>query len=150
MQIISNIALISINETLLVQMVSFLIFLFIINRLMFRPLKEVMNERESHIDNVKNEIQEAENELERMNRRIREQESVVKEEAFGIKKELEEAGSREAGRIFKTVREEIAEKKKKAEKEIDSQIEASRKQIETEAEALSIAIIEKILERRLA
>ena len=39
MQIISNIALISINETLVVQLISFLIFLFIINRIMFRPLR---------------------------------------------------------------------------------------------------------------
>jgi F-type H+-transporting ATPase subunit b len=150
MQIISNIALISINETLIVQMVSFLIFLFIINRLMFRPLKEVMDQRETHIDTVKSEIDEAEHELGRMNRRIKEQETVVKDEAFKIRKEMEESGSREAGRIFQTVRDEIIENKKKAEKEIDSQIQGSRKQIKTEAEALSISIIEKILDRRLA
>jgi F-type H+-transporting ATPase subunit b len=150
MQIISNIALISINETLIVQMVSFLIFLFIINRLMFRPLKDVMEQREMHIDTVKHEIDEAEHELDRMNRRIKEQETVVKNEAFKIRKEMEESGSREAGRIFQIARDEIMEKKKQAEKEIDSQIQSSRKQIKTEAEVLSISIIEKILDRRLA
>ena len=34
MEIVSNIALISINETLVVQLVSFLLFVFIINRVM--------------------------------------------------------------------------------------------------------------------
>ena len=45
MQIITNIALISINETLIVQLLSFLIFLFIINRVMIRPLRGVMSDR---------------------------------------------------------------------------------------------------------
>jgi len=45
MQIVSNVALISINETMVVQLISFLIFLFVINRVMFRPLRESMHER---------------------------------------------------------------------------------------------------------
>ena len=49
MHIVSNIALISINETLIIQLVSFLIFLFLINRIMFRPLSHVMVERENHL-----------------------------------------------------------------------------------------------------
>ena len=47
MQIISNIALISINETLIVQLISFLIFLFVINRIMFRPLRKTVGPRPS-------------------------------------------------------------------------------------------------------
>ena len=38
MEIVSKIALITINETLVIQLVSFLIFLFVINRMMFRPV----------------------------------------------------------------------------------------------------------------
>ena len=38
MQIVSNVALISINETLVVQLISFLIFLFVINRIMFSSI----------------------------------------------------------------------------------------------------------------
>ena len=63
MQIISNIALISINETLIVQVISFLIFLYIINRIMFRPLRSVTAERENHIKGIQKDIVEAENKL---------------------------------------------------------------------------------------
>ena len=149
MQIISDIALISVNETLIFQMVSFLIFLFIINRLMFRPLREVMNQRETHIDAIKTDIDRASHELDRMSLQLKEQEDAVKQEAFGVKKKLEESGNQEAGRIFQNVRDEILLQKKRTEKEIGSQIEASRKQIAVEAQALSISIIEKILDRRL-
>ena len=41
MQIVSVEALLSINETLIFQLLSFLIFLFIIKRMMFRPLRGI-------------------------------------------------------------------------------------------------------------
>ena len=50
MEIISNIALITINETLIAQLLAFLIFMFVINRLMFKPLQGVMTERQGYID----------------------------------------------------------------------------------------------------
>ena len=63
MEIISNIALISINETLIVQVVGFLVFLFVINRIMFRPLQSVMSDREIHIERVKRDIVEAQEDV---------------------------------------------------------------------------------------
>ncbi|OQY06422.1 MAG: hypothetical protein B6I22_05580 [Desulfobacteraceae bacterium 4572_123] len=66
MQIISNIALISINETLFIQLISFLIFLFIINRIMFRPLRRIIIERENHIEKINLDIIDAEKFMEKV------------------------------------------------------------------------------------
>ena len=82
MQIISNIALISINETLIVQVISFLIFLFIINRVMFRPLRSVVAERQSHIEHIRQDIVAAGEKFESLTNQIEEQEATVKMEAF--------------------------------------------------------------------
>ena len=150
MQIVSNIALISINETLIVQLVSFLIFVFIINRLMFRPIQELMRQRESHIVGVKNEIEKAIKDLDLAKRQMEEEETAVRKEAFVIKKELEESGGREAGRIFEAARNEINAQRAKAEDNINFQIQESRKQIKKESEALATAMIEKMLDRTLA
>ena len=149
MQIISNIALISINETLIVQLISFLIFLFIINRLMFRPLKETMDVRERHVDVIKTEIEDAESQLDSMRIQLNEKESAVRKDARNVRKELEESGSREAASIFATIRQEIGAQKKKTQREIDVRIEESRTQIKKESEFLSVSIIEKLLDRRL-
>ena len=88
MQIISNVALISINETLIIQVISFLIFLFIINRIMFRPLRKVMNERETYVENVQKDIVEAENQFEDLTHQIKAQENAVRHEAFKQKEQL--------------------------------------------------------------
>ena len=149
MHITSNIALISINGTLFFQLFSFLIFLFIINRLMFLPLQGVMSERDNHIEKIKQDIIDSENELKNVNNQLQQEESAAKDEAFELMQELEAEASRQASEIFISVREEIETIKEKAQNEIDAQISEARKDIGKESEALAFSIMEKILDRRL-
>jgi len=149
MEIVSNIALISINETLIVQVLSFLIFLFIINRVMFRPLRSTILERENYIQNMQKDIAAAEDEYTSLTHQIDEQESALRKEAFEIYENLEKAGNQQATEIFASTKEEIADLRKNTEKEIDAHILKARKQIQTESEALALNIMEKVLGRRL-
>ncbi len=149
MQIISNIALISINETLIVQVISFLVFLYIINRIMIRPLRSVMTERENHIDSIQQDIVTAGSKLESLSNEIEERQSAVRMEAFEQKKKLEEAGSRLADEIFSSASKEIAAEKEKVKEKINAQVLEARKYIKAESETLALSIMEKILDRRL-
>ena len=148
MEIISSIALISINETLIVQVISFLIFLYLINRLMFRPLRNVMTDRNLYIERVKVDIDNAKNEIVSLNSEIQEQEAEVKKEAFELKKQLEEIGSQQAKEIFAQVRQEIADTSAKVQGEIEAGILEARKSLRREAELLAVSIIERVLDRR--
>ena len=148
MQIISNIALLSINETLIVQLLSFLIFLFIINRIMFRPLRSTMDQREDYLKKINNEIEGANDELETIARRIEAHESAVKLEAFELKDKLEKSGNQEATDIIASAREEIAGLKQIATRQAEDQIIEAREHLKRESEALAMNIMEKILDRR--
>jgi F-type H+-transporting ATPase subunit b len=147
MQIISNVALISINETLIFQVISFLIFLFIINRIMFRPLRKVMNERETYIEDVQKDIVVAENQFEDLNHQIQAQENTVRDEAFKQKEQLEASGSQQASEIMTSTREEINALRAEAQKEVNAQISAARKHVQKESEDLAKYIIETVLYR---
>ena len=149
MQIISNIALISINETLIVQVISFLVFLYIINRIMIRPLRSVMTERQSHIESIRRDIVTAGSKLESLTKEIEERQSTVRREAFEQKKKLEEAGSRQADEIFTSSSKEITAEKERAKSEINAQVLEAKKYIKAESKALALSIMEKILDRRL-
>ena len=149
MHIISNIALITINETLFVQLLSFLIFLFIINRIMFRPLQNVMNERVNYIDKIKMDTVDAVKELEDLTKKLKKQESDVRAQAFELRRELEESGSAKSAEIFASTREEINAIKEKAEADVNVQISEAKKHLQKESEALAINIMEKLLDRRL-
>jgi len=150
MHIISNIALITINETLFVQLLSFLIFLFIINRLMFRPLQNVMNERENYIDKVKEDTVDAIKEFESLAEKLKSQESQIIKEALGLQRKLEESGSKKSSEVLASTRKEIEAIKEKAEMEVKVQVSEARKHLQKESEALAVNIMEKLLDRRLA
>ena len=150
MEIISNIALITINATLFHQLVAFLIFLFIINRIMFRPLRSVMAERDDMIEKIKLDTTNAGETIERLNNELKERESKVRKEALKVQHELEEKGKRESAEILKSTLQEIELIKDKNEAHVKAQIMEARKDLQKESDALALNIMEKLLDRRLA
>ena len=148
MEIISNVALISINETLIVQVVGFLIFLFVINRIMFRPLRNVMSDRDIHIERVKRDITQGQKEVDSITSQIQVQETATRKEALALKDDLEAAGSQQAKEIFESVKKQITADREKVQQEIEVRIAQERKAVEKESQALALNIIDKILNRR--
>ena len=150
MEIISNIALITINATLFHQLIAFLIFLFIINRIMFRPLKSVMAERNTLIEKIKLDTTSAGNTLERLNDELKERESQVRSEALQVQHELEEKGNQQSAEIMQSTLREIELLREKNEADVKAQIMEARKHLQKESETLAQNIMEKLLGRRLA
>ena len=149
MEIISNIALITINATLFHQLVAFLIFLFIINRIMFRPLRSVMAERDDVIEKIKLDTTNAGDTIERLCDELKERESKVRKEALKVQHELEEKGKQESAEILKSTLQEIELLKDKNEATVNAQIMEAKKALQKESEALALNIMEKLLDRRL-
>ena len=130
MEIISTTALISINGTLLAQVVSFLIFMLIINRIMVRPLQDQMAEREDHIEKIKLDIEGAEKEMEQFSVQIEERKSQVIAEALEITKELESSGNETANQLIASAREEITTLKEAADRDVDAKMTEAKKHIQ--------------------
>ena len=149
MEIVSNIALISINATLFHQLIAFLVFLFIINRIMFRPLRSVMGERESFMEKIRLDTVDATKEFEHLTATLKAKESTVRSEAQDVRCAIEEQGGREAVEILESARQEISSIKTQVETAVNAQIAQARKKLRQESEALAINIMEKMLDRRL-
>lgn len=150
MSIISNIALISINETLIIQLISFLIFLFLINRIMFRPLGRVMRKRSEYMEGLKQGVVEAEREVVRLTEELGEKEAAAKQEALEQKKELELFGAGQADEIYASVRNEILQLKNQAAQDVEVQINLARESLQAESKAIAKGIMEKVLNRRVS
>ena len=149
MQIVSNVALISINETFLVQLVSFLIFLFILNRIMIRPLRAVMQQRQDLVEDIEQEMTDAQTQLENSVRQIRRKEAAMLREANDFRARLEEDGTQQAQEIVAAALREIDGLRRKAEAEVSAQVGEARKGLQAESETVAIRIMEKLLDRRL-
>jgi len=149
MEIISKVAMVSINETLIIELISFLIFLFLINRIMFRPLRTVIKQRDEHISGLGQDIQNAQEKIEDLNKQLDAQEKAAIDEATRQRIELEDEGANQAEAILEDSRKEINAIKRENQNFVDQQITEARKALKTEAERLAIQMMEKILERRL-
>lgn len=150
MQIVENMALISINATVVVQLVSFLIFMVILNRVMVKPLREMMTKRKTYVETVVEEIKEADAALRQINHQIESQENQVRGAAFKIQHRIEDEGQQAAHDIVDQTRKEIAEMRLKAQHENAAKISATRKRIESEAEPIADQMIAVLLGQRSA
>ena len=149
MQIVEAVALISINETMVFQLISFLIFLWIFNRIMIQPLRSVTKDRQSYIQGIEADVTDAQEQVEGLALKIKEQERDARKAAQAIRIELEEAGSREAADALSQARQEVARIRRQAQESLLQRMLDERKNIDTEAETLCLALMEKILNRRL-
>ncbi len=150
MQIISNIALISINETLVVQLISFLIFLFIINRVMIRPLRETMTERDDYVQKIQKDTINAHRRVDQIVAASRQEEQEIRQTALNVVSQMENLGNQEANGIINAAREDIAAQKRQTQKEIEQELAQAMTRVQAEAQALSLAIMEKVLNRKVA
>ena len=150
MKIIETIALITINETLYFQLLSFLLFLFILNRIMIRPLRRVMGEREALLDRISQDITDTEQSFHDVEHQIELQENDARREAFKIRDQIEASGQHMADDLIAKTREEINALKVKAHKEADDHLAAARQEIQKEAAIISEQMIVSLLGRRSA
>ena len=147
MEIVSQTELVSINATMLVQVMSFLIFLVIITRIMFRPLCRTMEDRSVHIKQLQNEMVLQEKKLNEISAALAKEEKSLKAEAFLESEQRESSANEEARVLIEQAHEEITMQQRKATADIQGRIEAARAQLAKETEPLVLMIMEKILGR---
>ncbi|MBW1649191.1 MAG: hypothetical protein JRJ44_00675 [Deltaproteobacteria bacterium] len=150
MQIISATALMSINETIIIQALSFLIFMLIMNKIMFKPLKKSIAERESYIEKIKKEMTESEKEIYDITINLKEKEQAMRRSVSQLNAKFMEDAYKESDNILKKAQQDIMVMKKEAYKEIYSKLDACRKDIETESKKIARLIIGNLLSGKLA
>jgi F-type H+-transporting ATPase subunit b len=150
MKIIETIALITINHTLFVQLASFLLLLFLLNRIMFRPLRQIMSEREALLNGMADDISSAEQSYTDIGHQIESQENAARREASRLRDDIEASGQQSAAAVIDQARQQINALKAKAKEETAAKVLAARQEIEREAAAISDQMIASVLGRRSA
>jgi len=129
------------------QMINFLILLFVLNLVLYKPIRNVLLERKAKIEGMQEGAQKASNDL------------VAGEDAYkdGLKqarskglKEKEifiEAASQEEKEIIDRINKKAQANLVEIKKQVADETEQARKMLETEVEAYANAIGEKILGR---
>lgn len=149
MEIIEATALISINETFFVLLISFLIFLYLMNRIMIRPLMAVQTKRNGYLDTLRLEIDTARSDMDALNADIDAERAKLLHEAHARVVRLEEEADHDVSGIMASARTEISDIRRETEIAVNRQIAEVRSRLATEVETLTTLIMEKVLHRRL-
>jgi len=141
--------LITINATLLLQILHFLVLLFILNRLLFRPILKVVKERDSYIEERQAGIEKVRLEVEELKARFVHMENDVRQSAAKESTKYREAGLSEAERLLAKSRERVASIKSEADEAVKEEIDEAKAELGDMASSLADEIMEKIVGRRV-
>ena len=141
--------MISINETLILQVIHFLILVFILNRLMFRPILRLINERGTYVDDAKKETVKISEETAELVDRCVSMEKDARNDARNENSKLKREAIAMAEKIFDDTREEISSIRDEATKEVDEQLKRAQQSLQREALVLADEITVKVIGRRI-
>jgi len=138
---------ITLNKALFIQFVNFVLLVFILNALLYRPIRQAIKQREEKINQDREEAnrlaKEAEIRLNEWNKGLEE----AKKAGLEKQGELMKGAKDEERAIITKVREETEDFIKKMRAEMAKDMEAARETLKSQAEAFSLEIAEKILGR---
>lgn len=142
--------MISINATLFVQVIHFLLLTFILNRLLFQPIMKLIDERTGHIARTKEEIKQIEVKIEDLKQEFVSRQNDARKDAARQRSEIRGEGIVAAEEFLTVSRKEVSSIKTKATEEVVAEVNKTQPQLEDQAATLTDVITEKIIGRRIA
>jgi len=138
-------SIVSIDWTLAVQAVNFLIFMVLINKFLFKPLLELMEERERELGTVYSEVEALKEKANSLLAQVEELLSRAKEEAKARIDQAVREAREEREKIISEAQKLAAQKVERAKEEIWKSFEEEKAKLEKEAEKIAEEIVKKIL-----
>ena len=142
--------MIELNWTLLVQLITFLLSVWILNLILFRPVLNILNARSARIseaqDKAKGLIANGEGFVADYEVRMRN----TKIEAMALKTEIRKEAAEESGRLIDGARSQAESIVGEIRASISTELERVRQDLEPELGSLANEIAEQILGRKVA
>ncbi len=148
MEFVTIEGLITINATIIAQLVHFFILLFIMNRLMFRPILKIIQDREVYSKNKIQEIKDICTKTEQLKLDIIAKENDARKEASVKRSLIIDEGISEKETLLKKSRSSVEVIKDKADQDAESEIISLKSHIKDEVSSLSEEIMIKVIGRR--
>ncbi len=141
--------MVSIDYSLGIQVVNFLILIFILNKLLYKPILAVLDQRKKQTDDSEAEIRTLQKSIDQKMSAYEEKLQLAKAEALAIKKNLIKQGDEEAKSLVDAARAEVPGMQEAFRLKTAGEIESARTILSDNSRKLSVEIAEKIVGRSL-
>jgi F-type H+-transporting ATPase subunit b len=140
---------IDINVTLLWQMANFLILLFALNFLLFKPIRGIIKERAEKIASMKGEIKANEEGAKNKTEELEAQRTEARKAGAQAKEEIKAEGRGQEREIIDAATAEMEASVAKVREEIAGEIGQARDELKSQVQNFGVDLAEKILGRSI-
>ncbi|MBA4422580.1 MAG: hypothetical protein C0390_05675 [Syntrophus sp. (in: bacteria)] len=141
--------MVSLDYSLGIQIVNFIILIFILNRLLYKPLLSMIDKRRQRFAESEAEIRRLQGTVEQKMAAYDEKLRQAKTTAIEQKNEIIRQGAEEAKGIIDVVRAEIPGLMEQFQVRMAGEIDAAKRTLSSQSQKLSVEIAEKVLGRGL-
>ncbi|BCR02951.1 ATP synthase subunit b [Desulfuromonas versatilis] len=141
--------MIEINWTILLQIANFLVLMAVLNMLLYRPLREVLNRRKQAVEGGHQSARDLEGQIKEKMARYEQQLQEAKAKGAAEKATLRQAAASEEAELVGKAQGQAAEKLEKIKQQVAGEAEQARTTLKIEARSLASDIACKILGRAL-
>jgi F-type H+-transporting ATPase subunit b len=141
--------MINLDITLVIQMINFLILLFVLNLILFRPIRNIIKERNQIVDTFNSDIasltDSAQESMDQFELKIQE----ARKKGVARVQSMKDEGEEAEVELLAATTQEVQAKIEEARNRVAADIQEARTQLQTQVQAFSVAVTEKILGRSI-
>jgi F-type H+-transporting ATPase subunit b len=141
---------VSLDYSLGIQIINFIVLIFILNRLLYKPLLGMLDKRKQQFAESEAEIKRLQETVEQKMAAYEEKLRQAKAAAIEQKNEIIRQGAETAKEINDAARAEIPGLMEQFQSRMEREIDAAKRTLAGQSQRLSVEIAEKVLGRRLS
>lgn len=138
--------MVEINGTILIQIVNFFILLVVLDRLFFKKLVRVINERRDYVEGIQRDIAQRLSGLEEAQRDYQTRLDNARQAAHQALQAQIKSAESEKQQLLDEVAKEVQSQLEQVKSQVGSQVAEARAALEKETHSLADAIADKVLE----
>ncbi len=139
--------MLNIDGTLFVQIVNFLVLLFLMNIILYKPIRGIIAKRDEEMNSRRNSVAEYRDKAEKDQKGIEQGLIAARKEGFLEKESFKSQGLEEEKGILREAGNSVEQKLDAAKKDLESKLVDVRKTLEGDIQMFSSELAEKILGR---
>lgn len=136
--------------TLFVQMVNFILLILILNVVLYKPIRNILQERKQKIQGLEDSVSGAKQEAEESGKAFKAKMSDARMKGVAQKEALKNEGQEEQRKIIDELNQKAQQELLGVRAQISKDVEAARKKLSEEIKVFAGSVVEKILGRAVS
>lgn len=132
------------------QLVTFLVLVFLLNMVLFRPIREALKARQARMDAQKSDIDFMETTGQGVDRETKDKLAAARREGVEARESLKQKGSEAEAALLEEIKREVNQEWSQVEERIKSDVARARKSLQTRTQSFAQSLASKILGRELS